>query len=500
MSAIVEAHRQVDGADVLGQRADGDAVDAGFGDGADAFEVDAAGDFQWHAAGGEGDGFAQHRVREFIQQHTVGARFDRLAQFVQRFHSAVEEYAGARGARGADRVGNAARGGDVVFLDQDRIVKADAVVVAAAATHGVFLRKAQARDGLAGIEDFRAGAADGVDIGARHRGGAGKRLKEIERIAFARDQRTRVAFDLAQLGTCGDPVAIGTMPCDPYVWIELPKTFVGPRCAGKHRILAANDARTGMRVTVDQRGGDIARADILGERARNIFADACKRRRCGPRVGGNHALACGAGCALRRRSTMASSARSNSGTSSRIIARPLSSSVASCTAVRSATFRPRRLTNRYLPLMGLIQESLARSRVPVSSTNSTQLPTLRSRTACKVSASTSTDISSESRSSSASGGTSVIAGCASAFTPSTAAVSTTGSSAGATGAGSPNCWRQNFHSSPSSRSMSGSWKATVVRPARRCFSIDTSAPLYCVRSASPRGVSAVATKSSTKCT
>src|SRR5690348_4507282 len=500
MSAIVEAHRQVDGADVLGQCADGDAVDAGFGDGADAFEVDAAGDFQRDAAGGEGDGFAQHHVGEFVQQHAVGAGFDRLAQFVQRFDFAIEEHAGTRGARGADRIGDAAGRGNVVFLDQDRVVETHAVVVTAAAAHGVFLGEAQTRNGLAGVEDLRAGAGDRIGVAARHRGGAGKGLQEIERVPLARHQRARVAFHFAQHGIRGNAIAIAVVPMNAYIRIELAKALLRPRRAGKHRVLATNDVRVGARVGIDQRGGDIARTDVFGERARDIVADACKRRRCGPRVGGAHAPACGAGCALRRRSTMASSARSNSGTSSRIIARPLRSSEASCTAVRSATFRPRRLTNRYLPLIGLIHDSLARSRVPVSSTNSTQLPILRSRTACKVSASTSTDISSESRSSSASGAASVIAGCASALTPSTAAGSSAGSSAGAAGAGSPSCWRQNFHSSASRRSMSGSWNATVVSPARRCFSIDTNAFLYCMRSASPRGGSTVATKSSTKCT
>ena len=40
------SQRQVDGADVLGQAADGDAVHAGLGDGAHALQIDAAGGFQ----------------------------------------------------------------------------------------------------------------------------------------------------------------------------------------------------------------------------------------------------------------------------------------------------------------------------------------------------------------------------------------------------------------------------------------------------------------------
>lgn len=49
--------------------------------------------------------------------------------------------------------GCGALSGDMVFL-----LQADAVVVAATAGHGVFLRQAQAGQGLAGVQQFYLGA------------------------------------------------------------------------------------------------------------------------------------------------------------------------------------------------------------------------------------------------------------------------------------------------------------------------------------------------------
>ena len=53
---------------------------------------------------------------------------------------------------------DAAGDGDVVVLDQDRIIQAEAMIEAAAAAHGVFLERAKAGRGLAGAADPQLGA------------------------------------------------------------------------------------------------------------------------------------------------------------------------------------------------------------------------------------------------------------------------------------------------------------------------------------------------------
>jgi len=67
----------------------------------------------------------------------------------------------------ADRVlqggGNSPGERDMIVLDEDSIGKIEAVILAAAAAHGVFVDHAQAGRGFASIEDTGVGAGDGVD-------------------------------------------------------------------------------------------------------------------------------------------------------------------------------------------------------------------------------------------------------------------------------------------------------------------------------------------------
>ena len=77
---------------------------------------------------------------------------------------------------------DAARDRDVVVLDQDRVVEAEAVIEAAAAAHRVFLQRAQAGRGLAGAADPRARCARSASTNARGRGrDAGQMAEEIQR-------------------------------------------------------------------------------------------------------------------------------------------------------------------------------------------------------------------------------------------------------------------------------------------------------------------------------
>ena len=82
---------------------------------------------------------------------------------------------------------------DVVVLDQDRVVEAEAVVEAAAAAHGVFLQRAQARRGLARAADARVGACGAAHVIGRQRGDAGQAADEIQRGALADEHGARRA-------------------------------------------------------------------------------------------------------------------------------------------------------------------------------------------------------------------------------------------------------------------------------------------------------------------
>jgi hypothetical protein len=72
----------------------------------------------------------------------------------------LDDLAGLAAGEGAleDR-GQAAAERDVVVLDEDSVLQVEAVVDAAAAADGVLIQRAQAGDGLAGVEDFGFGFA-----------------------------------------------------------------------------------------------------------------------------------------------------------------------------------------------------------------------------------------------------------------------------------------------------------------------------------------------------
>ena len=118
-------------------------------------------------------------------------------------HLDLHQMAG-KGLGAANRLADPAGDGDVVVLDQDRVVEAEAVVRAAAGAHGVFLQGAKARRGLARAGDPRLRAGDGVDIAARQRGDAGEMAEEVERHALGGKDRARVAGDARDDRAGGD--------------------------------------------------------------------------------------------------------------------------------------------------------------------------------------------------------------------------------------------------------------------------------------------------------
>jgi len=92
---------------------------------------------------------------------------------------------------GKDRL-DAATEGDVIILDEKAGREIDAVIGAAAAEHSVFLKGAQARYGLARVEDAGGRALNGVGELARERGDAAHVLEEVENHALATEQDARV--------------------------------------------------------------------------------------------------------------------------------------------------------------------------------------------------------------------------------------------------------------------------------------------------------------------
>ena len=141
-----ESHREVDGADVLRQRADRDEVDAGRGDRRQASRRRVAGRLELLCGRRHerraAHGFGACRPREKSSSMMRSAsRCERLVSSPAsrpRLRSWRLRRALPRGQ--THGFGDAADRRDVILFDQNRVVEADAMVGAAAASHGVFLR------------------------------------------------------------------------------------------------------------------------------------------------------------------------------------------------------------------------------------------------------------------------------------------------------------------------------------------------------------------------
>src|SRR5437588_110260 len=120
----------------MGEGARGQVIDASFRNRRRGLERDAAGRFDDEAAAHHGDGFAHGLQIEIVDQHDIGEpNVEDLLELFKRvdFDLDLDEMAG--GAFGALQYRfYSASDGDVIVLDQDRVIEAETMIVAAAAT------------------------------------------------------------------------------------------------------------------------------------------------------------------------------------------------------------------------------------------------------------------------------------------------------------------------------------------------------------------------------
>src|SRR5579862_7117574 len=147
----------------MGQRADGDEVDAGFGVRTDGRERDAARGLEPGPAPGERDGLAALLRAHVVQQDPADARVECLANLRERLGLDLDVAAAVQ--RGNCRR-DPARAPEMVLLDEDGVVETGTMVRAAAAPDGVLLERPQPGRRVARVEDGRAAAVDELDEAA----------------------------------------------------------------------------------------------------------------------------------------------------------------------------------------------------------------------------------------------------------------------------------------------------------------------------------------------
>ena len=158
----------------------------------------------------------------------------------------------------------------MVLFDEHRVVQADAVVGAAAHAHGVFLRQAQAGQGLARVHDVGARALHSLDVGGGLGGHGAEQLQEIQRRALRAQQRAGTGFDLQHhLIRCA-ALALGHVPGDARSGVERAQRGVGPGSAADHRAFAREHAGAGATHGIDQASGQITAAHVFLQGARHV--------------------------------------------------------------------------------------------------------------------------------------------------------------------------------------------------------------------------------------
>ena len=165
--------------------ADADEVHARLGDGADGGEIHAAAGLGLRASGDEGDGGAELVGGHVVEEDDVRAGVHGLGDLIKsvRFNFDFELRIARTGTLdgGGDGVRLlVAQGSEMVVLDENEIVEADAMIASAPAGDGVFLEAPPAGRGLARVENLGARATNRLDELRGERGDAGEALNKIE--------------------------------------------------------------------------------------------------------------------------------------------------------------------------------------------------------------------------------------------------------------------------------------------------------------------------------
>ena len=133
------------------------------------------------------------RGRHVVEQQTVGSGGERGLDLLDPVDLDLDLEAGVRRLGAPHRLGDTAAHRDMVVLDQHPVAEPHPVVVRAAHPRRIFVERAKARNGLARVEQRRAGAGDRVDIAAGQGRDARKVLERVERRAFGREHRSGIA-------------------------------------------------------------------------------------------------------------------------------------------------------------------------------------------------------------------------------------------------------------------------------------------------------------------
>lgn len=256
----------------MSECASGNEINAGFGNGADGREIDAAAGFGFCPAFALLNGEPQLDQVHVVQQDEIRTRRNRLIYLFEcvgfDFHFDLRVFC----ARGADGGGDCiwlgiAQSGEMIVFDEHHVEQAEAVINAAAASDGIFFQSTQAGSGFARVKNLRVGALDGIHELRSQGGDAGEALNEIEGDAFGAQDGTRIAGNAQQVLAGFGVVAIAGERFNQNARRKLTeRRFRESKPCDNENFPRAHYHDEGRIFRHGRERGHIATADVFGER------------------------------------------------------------------------------------------------------------------------------------------------------------------------------------------------------------------------------------------
>lgn len=253
----------------MGQRSDADSLDAGFGDGSNGFQRDAAACFQQNLRGcfvSLPYGFAKLVGVHIVEQDDVGAAFQDVSKLLEGVDFKLDRHATGRlGASLPDGVGETrvtdepGPGGDVVVFDEDAIEEAHAMVGSAACSDSILGETSPTGQRLASVEDRRGCAFYRLDELVCEAGDAAQVPDEVKSRPLADEDSCQwsssAGDDLSRLNQS----SVGNFRHPADEWIDFIEDEFADRQPGNDSGLASNDQHFRSVGLADQRvAGQVA--------------------------------------------------------------------------------------------------------------------------------------------------------------------------------------------------------------------------------------------------
>src|SRR6478752_3133972 len=191
-------------------------IDAGRRDCLGACGGDAAGSLGDRTVAGHGDGLPEFVYRHIVEQNRIHAERQYLFELQQciDLDLDLDEVPRMR-FRALDRGADVARKRDVIVLDQNGVVEAEAVIAAAAGADRIFLERAKSGCRLAGADDACPRSLRGGDERGGRRCNAAQVTEKVQRCPFGGQQTSCGPVDGGDDLSRRDNAAVGPLGDEP---------------------------------------------------------------------------------------------------------------------------------------------------------------------------------------------------------------------------------------------------------------------------------------------